>query len=1145
LAVDQQGRYGNAEMARVATETHPSELEAQRAAQGVLPEAIGSAQAPLLGEPPPGDVQAVLRRPGTPLSGETRDRMEETFGRSFEDVRIHDDGEAARSAGGLGARAYAAGEHVVFADGEYRPATSEGDAVLRHELTHVAQQDGRDRDARPDAISLWPFPGPAQPRTWSPPGRTPVTGPGPTTPPSPPPPPPKIEPVDLEGMGVFRPPYEIETAIKEALGAPVMIPVEFGILAGGAIPVLWDGHRYQTPPPSDPDWGGHPIGIDHFAFKILTGARPVVAVNIRNSVVTGFLGWMTGKQMSMDAPAFFAAHPLHELFGWEGLTTMPPIAGSLNSELKGGALRMDIDPFLFTSGVFNGRGRAWLRNDKFDFDAWFDLPVKGLPSRTRLPIRRDSINRLFSGKSLRFDRSMGAAGQLTGEIIGTFADGKVDVRGTLKYFRSKPKVSGTVTVIVGSIDVAEQAVRSRLGPDAPAVIDTPSPDDTLAVTGWGHVDFDFNEWFKGNAEVIVHPEGYVTARGELNPTAVIPIGRRKTIKKNLFHAAASAYVPSLSVANIAGVSVSGSVDIDGDASIGPGAMHDMRVKGLYSTHPEIVNTFEFAGTVSVPAVAGIDAKAVASVSGEIGVTDPEGKTSLKLISTSLIVKGRLELQMYAEAQAQAGRRKSPTGEPEYFVKGTLTAGAGLKLAVDATFTVDLTLWSKDVPLHNRTYTLGGASVTVEGEYVFGRKGKEGDFSLKLNTGTFNQDTFLDAVMRGDTIEENYAAKQQEEAKLNSDPNPAAPKAPDLADTSAKTPDPTAGHRKIAEKVETAFIKMAGVDHRLTLRLSDPPALDMQSVLEPLLRKVRKEQNAVKKDKKLYTEERESRLAALAAIQASAEQVQASALAAARNPAYITPKVTGFPQLAQLIEAYGNNYNVGELGEALAKLVVDPEQPKSILKAFPGLQSDPKMVEAVEAILEADVEPDVLAKIVKNVKSGWWDSRDKEDVARDLLLALKKMTRTNASRWSLVIKDLAIGGTMAKGAEFVVRFIDKKLGWGRWISFEVSDADDGRRWDAWISGELFQFKAWGSFYPGTFLKQMREDLRRVHNEGKDDANLPLTWVFDGRIPKATLVAEMESALDEAVATQPYKHGWNKTLVKFMKARLNAVVKVVKW
>ena len=78
--------------------------------------------------------------PGEPLTGTTRGRMERALGRSFEQVRLHTDSNAQGLAGRMNARAFTVGDHVAFGAGEFRPGSTVGDALLAHELAHVAQQ---------------------------------------------------------------------------------------------------------------------------------------------------------------------------------------------------------------------------------------------------------------------------------------------------------------------------------------------------------------------------------------------------------------------------------------------------------------------------------------------------------------------------------------------------------------------------------------------------------------------------------------------------------------------------------------------------------------------------------------------------------------------------------------------------------------------------------------------------------------------------------------------------------------------------------------------------------------------------------------------------------------------------------------------
>lgn len=77
---------------------------------------------------------------GKPLSRKTRALLEPRFNADFTHVRIHDDGEAARLATRIGARAFAYSNHIFFNEGQFQPDTAAGQHLLAHELTHTIQQ---------------------------------------------------------------------------------------------------------------------------------------------------------------------------------------------------------------------------------------------------------------------------------------------------------------------------------------------------------------------------------------------------------------------------------------------------------------------------------------------------------------------------------------------------------------------------------------------------------------------------------------------------------------------------------------------------------------------------------------------------------------------------------------------------------------------------------------------------------------------------------------------------------------------------------------------------------------------------------------------------------------------------------------------
>jgi hypothetical protein len=94
---------------------------------------------------------------GQALDPSTRAFMEPRFGQNFADVRVHTDPTAAESARAIGALAYASGNHIVFAPGQYDPGSDHGRQLLAHELAHIVQQDTR--GAGPVPLMRQPFPG--------------------------------------------------------------------------------------------------------------------------------------------------------------------------------------------------------------------------------------------------------------------------------------------------------------------------------------------------------------------------------------------------------------------------------------------------------------------------------------------------------------------------------------------------------------------------------------------------------------------------------------------------------------------------------------------------------------------------------------------------------------------------------------------------------------------------------------------------------------------------------------------------------------------------------------------------------------------------------------------------------------------------
>lgn len=74
------------------------------------------------------------------LSRDERSFFEPRMDYDFNNVRLHTDSAADKSAQSIKALAYTTGNNIVFRANQYQPETNEGKKLLAHELTHVIQQ---------------------------------------------------------------------------------------------------------------------------------------------------------------------------------------------------------------------------------------------------------------------------------------------------------------------------------------------------------------------------------------------------------------------------------------------------------------------------------------------------------------------------------------------------------------------------------------------------------------------------------------------------------------------------------------------------------------------------------------------------------------------------------------------------------------------------------------------------------------------------------------------------------------------------------------------------------------------------------------------------------------------------------------------
>ncbi|MCP5095689.1 MAG: DUF4157 domain-containing protein [Chloroflexi bacterium] len=86
--------------------------------------------------------QAIQRERGSgqPINKKAADKAGNVVGEDFSEVRVHTDAGADQLSRKLNARAFTTGQDIFFREGEYAPGSTDGDKLISHELTHVAQQ---------------------------------------------------------------------------------------------------------------------------------------------------------------------------------------------------------------------------------------------------------------------------------------------------------------------------------------------------------------------------------------------------------------------------------------------------------------------------------------------------------------------------------------------------------------------------------------------------------------------------------------------------------------------------------------------------------------------------------------------------------------------------------------------------------------------------------------------------------------------------------------------------------------------------------------------------------------------------------------------------------------------------------------------
>jgi hypothetical protein len=204
---------------------------------------------------------------------------------------------------------------------------------------------------------------------------------------------------------------------------------------------------------------------------------------------------------------------------------------------------------------------------------------------------------------------------------------------------------------------------------------------------------------------------------------------------------------------------------------------------------------------------------------------------------------------------------------------------------------------------------------------------------------------------------------------------------------------------------------------------------------------------------------------------------------------------------------------------------------AVLLAFKKLRTD----KALRTLAESIVQKGVFS--VRELGDVMDQAQKTGTKASRILGYLDMLSDSKAVGKERVVADLAKGHNFFTGAEWVLRWIDESGMWSEVKRFEVESEIAGRRWDAQIGENLYQFKSWSKFWESTFLKQVLQDYKKSGNF----KTFEVRWVFESRIGDVEAVKTMmRDALDNALSNG--KEGFTSQNVKDIKAALDNIVLV---
>lgn len=444
------------------------------------------------------------------------------------------------------------------------------------------------------------------------------------------------------------------------------------------------------------------------------GVVPQLAVDVKNGTVTGeatVKGMHEAKGLADEVTKHASA------LGWAGLDLTKKLP---TSKIEGGTLLFTMPEVDFSlKGVVRGKLTFGLKGEEVTFNATGQVHI---PKQKPADFGLHYDNGQLTGSG---DVDV-VLGKLSGKLHAAYGpEGTFEVRGTIGL--QMEKYSGEVTIILADAATARKAAMAQLGE---AVLQSEAESakaeksgggeqpgaskagGQMALVGWGTVHFAVTDWLTGNATVIVDDGGDVTLIGEIAPPAEVCLFEQRDYIKPLFKIEARA---AYGIPVVGNIFLFANIGMEALAKLGPGKLHDIKLKGTYSTKAEVAKSFSIAGTFTISAFAGLRLRAEGGAGIEILDHD---------IKAGVGVNGLAGVKGYVSATPTIGMRE--VGDPqagkktEFYIRGHLEIAAQPFLGLSGDLFVELdSPWWSPAPDKKWTWPIGSLEYPLPGEFGIG------------------------------------------------------------------------------------------------------------------------------------------------------------------------------------------------------------------------------------------------------------------------------------------------------------------------------------------------------------------------------------------------------------------------------------------